>query len=423
MSVEGRKKFATVIITAIITSIVTIAVIGGAIALGVTTYKAELFDYFASNYINNLSENNAENDNSSELNVLSPEKAITDLVDESNPAVVSIVVTKDVPVIEQYYEEFNPLDDFFGSPFGGGFNFQFPRYRENGTEEREVGGGSGFFVTNDGLIVTNRHVVADEDADYSVLTNDGESYEAKVLARDPFLDIAIIEIDIKNARHLRFGNSDNLKLGQTVVAIGNALGEFRNSVSVGVVSGLSRSIVAGDGFGTSEVLEEVLQTDAAINPGNSGGPLLNTQGEVIGVNVAVARGSENIGFALPANLVKSTVDSVKEFGEIVRPYIGVRYINVTESLQEKNNLEVDHGALVIRGDTPEDLAVIPGSPADKAGIVENDIILEVDGVKIEEGKSLGLLIRQHNVGDKVKLKVLSKGEEKTVEVQLEKAPQ
>ena len=345
--------------------------------------------------------------------------AILNVVRKSNPAVVSIVVTKDVPIIERYFEEFNPFDGFFG---GGGFEFRVPRYREKGTEQREVGGGSGFFVSSDGLVVTNRHVVSDPDAEYTLFTNDGEKYEAEVLARDPFLDIAILKVDADNLPFLSFGDSGALEFGQTVIAIGNALGEFRNSVSTGVVSGLSRAIVAQGGFGETELLEEVIQTDAAINPGNSGGPLLNLSGEVIGVNVAMARGSENIGFALPSNIVKGVVSSVEEFGEIVRPYVGVRYVQITERLAEKNGLDVEYGVLVSRGETPEDLAVIPGSPADKAGIVENDIILEADGVKLDGSKSFGFLIRQKKVGDSVTLKVLSKGEEKTVAVTLEKAP-
>jgi len=256
-----------------------------------------------------------------------------------------------------------------------------------------------------------------------VLTNDGEKYEAEVLAKDSVLDIAILKVKGKDFSYLKFGDSDLLKPGQTVIAIGNALAEFRNSVSVGVVSGLSRSIVAGDFSGRSELLEGVIQTDAAINPGNSGGPLLDLAGNVIGVNVAVQRGAENIGFALPSNTVKSIVDSVKEHGEIVRPYLGVRYIQVTEGLKKKNNLSVDYGALIIRGETTEDLAVIPGSPADKAGLVENDIILEVNGVKLDGKKSLALLIRQKKVGDEITLKILSKGKEKEVKVLLEKAPE
>ncbi len=419
---DNKKSF----VAALVTYIVLTLVIGAVVAGLIYANRAELFDYFAQQYIADFEEQqatpNLDNENENERIVFSEESVITDVIERVNPAVVSIVITKDVPIIEEYFENFDPFEEFFFDPFGGLFNFQVPRMREKGTEKREVGGGSGFFVSKDGLVVTNKHVVSDTEAEYTVLTNDGEKYEAEVLARDPVLDVAILKVKINDAPYLEFGDSSKIKLGQKVIAIGNALGEFRNSVSVGVVSGLSRSIVAGDNFGRSELLEEVIQTDAAINPGNSGGPLLDINGKVIGVNVAVSQSAENIGFALPANLVKSVVDSVREHGEIIRPYLGVRYIQVTPAVKEKNNIPVDYGALVVRGDTAEELAVIPGSPADKAGIVENDIILEVDGVKLEEGKSLGLLIRQKNVGDIITLKVLSKGEEKIIPVTLEKAP-
>lgn len=338
------------------------------------------------------------------------EVAVVSTVERATPAVVSIVITKDVPIIERYYEE---------SPFF----FGFPQFRENGTERREVGGGSGFLVSADGLIVTNRHVVSAEDADYTAFTNDGKQHEARIIARDPVNDLAIIKIEGSSYPHLSFGDSDAIKVGQSVIAIGNALSEFRNTVSVGVVSGLARSITAGDGRGMSELLEGVIQTDAAINPGNSGGPLLNLRGEVIGVNVAVAQGSENIGFALPSKLAQSVVTSVTEHGRIVRPFLGVRYIPITEEVKEKNSLTVDYGALVARGEGTDDVAVLPGSPADKAGVVENDIILEVDGKRIDSDTSLANVIRQKNVGDTVELKLLSKGAEKTLTVTLEEIDQ
>lgn len=343
---------------------------------------------------------------------------VPEMVEQVNDAVVSVVVTKDVPIYEQYYEEFNPWGFW-----GGGFSI--PRVRENGTREEEVGGGSGFVVSKEGLIVTNRHVVADTKARYSVLMNDGKSYAVEVLARDPQLDIAILKItdDISTADlpALTFGDSETLRLGETVVAIGNALGEFRNSVSVGVVSGLARSIVAADDYGKTEQLDQVIQTDAAINPGNSGGPLLNLAGEVVGVNVATSRGADNIGFALPAHVVRFVVESVMETGEIVRPYLGVRYVMIDERIKEINNLTTDYGALVVRGETREELAVVPGSPADKAGIVENDIIMAVDGVELK-GQDLVNVLRTKAVGTTVILTVLSKGEESTRSVVLEKAP-
>ncbi len=345
------------------------------------------------------------------------EDLIVNAVKKAQPAVVSVIITKNVPILEQYYDDSvsSPFDDFFGP--GSGFDFRVPQYREKGTEKKEVGGGSGFVVSSDGYIITNNHVVNEKDAEYTIFTNDGKKYPAKVVAGDTLNDIAVLKIQAKDLPYLTFGDSEKILVGQTAIAIGNPLLEFENSVSVGVVSGLSRSIVAGGGGGQSEQLDGVIQTDAAINPGNSGGPLLNLKGEVIGVNVAVAS-AENIGFSLPSNLVKKTFESVKENGKIVRPYLGVRYIQINEQIKEVNKLSVDYGVLVARGKNEGELAVLPGSPADKAGLVENDIILEVDGKKLDKDSSLARIVAGKNVGDTIKLKVMSKGEEKEISVKL-----
>ncbi len=331
----------------------------------------------------------------------------------ANPAVVSVVVTKDVPIYEQYYESFNPFG-FFGG-------FQVPRVRENGTEEKEVGGGSGFIVSADGLIVTNRHVVSDTDARYSILLNEGASHQVEVLARDTQLDIAVLRVvseESVNLPYVTFADSDKLQLGQSVIAIGNALAEFRNSVSVGVVSGLARSIVASDGLGNSEVLEEVIQTDAAINPGNSGGPLLNTDGKVVGVNVATSRGAENISFAIPADLVENVVASVQKYGEIVRPHIGVYYTMLTEQISNANSLPVDYGAWVVRSGGGGE-AVLPNSPASMYGLENGDIITTIDNMKLQN-KSLAAELRNHAVGQTVNLTVIRGEEELQIKLELGK---
>lgn len=335
------------------------------------------------------------------------ESATIAAVEKAGASVVSIVISQDVPTYEQYMDNSNPF-------------FSIPQYRQNGTETQQVAAGTGFIISQDGYILTNRHVVSLADASYTVFMQNGDKYDAKVLAKDTYTDLAVLKIEANNLPTVELGDSANLKPGQTVIAIGYALGEFKNSVSKGVISGLSRTITAGDATGQSvEQLENIIQTDAAINQGNSGGPLLDINGQVIGVNVAMASGSENIGFAITVNDAKVVIDSVKNNGKISRPFLGVRYVPITSDLIEKNQLTVDHGVLVLRGETMTDLAVIPGSPADKAGIVENDIILEVDGKKIDEENVLKNLVNSKKVGDVITLKIIHQGQEKEVTVTLE----
>jgi serine protease Do len=274
-------------------------------------------------------------------------------------------------------------------------------------------------VADDGLIVTNKHVVADDEAVYKVKLSDGKEYDAKVMAKDPVLDVALIKIEANNLPTLKFGDSDKLKLGQSVIAIGNALAEFGNTVTRGIVSGIGRKVEAGGSFGFTEVIEQAIQTDAAINPGNSGGPLINMAGEVVGINTAVSSEGQLVGFAIPINAAKKTIESVQKTGRIVRPWLGIRYVAVTPRLAEANKLKVNYGFLIIGDSANDELAVIPGGPADKAGLAENDIILEVDGKKMADKESLANEIGKHNVGDVVDLKILHKGEEKNVKVKLE----
>ncbi|KKR44683.1 MAG: HtrA2 peptidase [Candidatus Moranbacteria bacterium GW2011_GWC1_45_18] len=352
----------------------------------------------------------------STINFPDEESAVTASVEKASPAVVSIIVSKDIPKMQDFFSDPFGFDPFF-NPFGSS---QRQQQNQGETEKQEIGGGSGFIVSKDGLIVTNKHVVSDQEAEYTVMTNDEKKHAAKVMAIDPVNDVAILKIEAgNNLPVLELADSGNLKIGQTVIAIGNSLGEFRNTVSKGIISGLKRNVTAGDGFGQAETLSEVIQTDAAINPGNSGGPLLNISGQVIGVNVAMAQGAENIGFALPINIVKKGIESVKSKGKIVQPYIGVRYIPITEEIKKANNLPYGYGALVLRGQKVTDFAVVPGSPADKAGLTENDIILEINGVKIDEKNLLSDQIAKSNVGDTINLKIWHKGEEKTVQVKLE----
>ncbi len=351
------------------------------------------------------------------ISISDKESAVVNVVEKANASVVSIVVSKDVQKFRSFFDDPFGFGPFF-SPFNDNGN-----YNGGSTEKMEIGGGSGFIVSTDGIVVTNKHVVSDEDAEYTIITSDTQEHKATIIARHPTMDIALLKIEGNDFSAIDLGDSDNLKVGQSVVAIGNPLGEFSNSVSLGIISGLKRDIVAGSGMGDSEKLMGIIQTDAAINPGNSGGPLLDISGKVIGVNVAVAQGAENIGFALPVNVVKKTLNQIDKQGKISVPFIGVRYAIITESIQKENNLPFEYGALVVRGEKITDLAVTPTSPADKAGIVENDIILEIAGEKITEKRTLSDLISQREVGENIAVKVWHKGEIREIQIKLEERKQ
>jgi serine protease Do len=330
------------------------------------------------------------------------ESAVTQIAEKSSSAVVSIVISKYVPIVERFY--INPFEEFELPPeIKPFFEFQVPQLRQKGYEKQKVGGGTGFIVSSDGLIVTNKHVVSDPKAEYTVYLNDGRKFKAEVLALHPTDDLALIKIRANNLPTLVLGDSDKVKIGQFVIAIGNALGEFQNTVSFGVISGLRRSITASDQSGNVERLEGLIQTDAAINFGNSGGPLINLKGEVIGVNTAIAGGAENIGFAIPINRAKKMIEEVKTKGKIEVPFLGVYYILINEEVQKKFNLPVDYGAYVYREGQS---AIIPNSPAELYGLRDKDIILEIDGEKITTQNSLAQIIMKKSVGQKVNLKVL-----------------
>jgi serine protease Do len=387
------------------------AFFGGLFGILVNSQKyAQIFKSTNLNSKLNIGEKNTANLN----NVAIEDSPIIKIAQDSSPAVVSIIVTKDVSRIQN-------TDPFgFGFPFGpfnGGDSSG--SQKQQGTQKQEIGGGTGFFVSKDGMIVTNKHVVADSSATYTVVTTEGKEYPAKVLAQDPTQDIAIVKVEGTDFPILNLGDSDNLKTGQTVVAIGNSLGEFSNTVSRGIISGLKRNLTAGSDYsGQNERLTNIIQTDAAINPGNSGGPLIDINGSVIGVNVAMAQGAQNIGFALPINQVKKDIAQISQSGKISAPFLGVRYLPVDSVLQKENNLPFNYGVLVQRGQKLTDLAVIPGSPADKAGIVENDIILEINGEKINDTNQLSDLVAKNNIGDTINVKIWHKGETKDIKITL-----
>ncbi len=343
-------------------------------------------------------------------------------IQKVSPAVVSIIQTKDVPVYYQQPYPFFEGDPFFQQFFGQQFQPQPKQQQQKPeTQRRKIGGGSGFIVTSDGLVVTNRHVVNDPKADYTVILSDGRELKGEVIGKDTLNDLAVIQIKSKDGAQkvsslpvLEFGDSDVLRVGQRVLAVGNALGEYQNTVTAGIISATGRHITASDRAGAAESLSGLLQTDAAINPGNSGGPLVNMKGQVIGVNVAIAASANNIGFAIPFNDVRPVIESVQKHGKVIRPFIGVRYQILTDDKAKELQLQgVTDGALLVGDEGKGEFAVIPGGPGDKAGLKKGDVILEVDGKKITQDYSLQHSIRNKNPGDKVTLKVWTSG--KTVE--------
>jgi len=234
---------------------------------------------------------------------MSAQEVVTTAVAKATPAVVSIVITKDVPLYRVVYK--NPFGD---DPFFHDVGIQIPVYEPTGeTQSQKIGAASGFIISSDGYIITNKHVVADDTASYTVLLSNGKQQTAQVIYKDPANDMAILKISGSNYQTVKFGDSKSLQLGQTVIAIGNALGQYNNSVSMGIISGLDRTIQATGSDGKTETLTGVIQTDAAINPGNSGGPLLDLNGNVVGINVATVQGSNSISFSIPENIVRDII--------------------------------------------------------------------------------------------------------------------
>ncbi|MDP3998249.1 MAG: trypsin-like peptidase domain-containing protein [bacterium] len=333
------------------------------------------------------------------IRVVSEESVVIDVVKNVGPSAVTIGIEKQQKVVNPF--EIDPFDPFSV--------FRQPQVEERKIEQNI---GSGFIISDDGLIVTNKHVVFDTEAKYKVVTADDKVYEVKKVYRDPSNDLAILKIDppAEGFAPVELGDSSKLEVGQFVIAIGNALGEFRNTVTTGVVSGLGRGITAGSPFeGSAERLDNVIQTDAAINPGNSGGPLLNSAGQVIGVNVAVAQGGQNIGFALPINLVKESLINFEQTGRFSRPYLGIQYKMVGRDLALLN--DVPEGAYVVD--------VISGSPAESAGVKSGSIITKIDGKSLRESEGgLAKVVAGKKVGDRVSVTVWSDGKERTVDLTL-----
>ena len=268
----------------------------------------------------------------------------------------------------------------------------------------------------DGLIVTNRHVVEDKQATYRVVLNDGREFEAVVKAIDSVLDFALLKIEATGLPTVQLGDSDSIRIGQTAIAIGNVLSEFSNTVTSGIISGINRRVVAGDGI-TSEVIEEAIQTDAAINPGNSGGPLVNLRGEVIGINTAVSQAGQLLGFAIPINAAKPLLTSFREQGRIVRPWLGVRYLMLNAAIAEQEKLSGKEGAYIAPGHRGEP-GIVAESPAAKAGLKERDIITAINGQALNAKRSMSRVIADFKSGTEITLTILRDGKEMAIRATL-----
>ena len=333
---------------------------------------------------------------------------IVELAKKVCPAVITIVISRDLPKIEGFYS----------FPFGE-HQFIIPQIGKGKKEKTKIGGGSGFIVSSDGYIMTCSHVVGDPEADYTVILDPKHKYPAKILAKDSLIDIAILKIDGKNLPYLELGDSSQIELGETVVAIGNPLGEFEDTLSAGIISGLSRKITAYGGLPMRATsLRGLIQTDAAINPGNSGGPLVNIEGKPIGINTAIVMGAQNIGFAIPINYARKTLEEVLKYGKIQRPFLGSRYFVLNKEISQANKLPVDYGALIVRENLGEK-AIVKNSAADKTGLKEYDIILELNGEKINEENPLTDILQKYKIGEEISLKILREGKEMNAKLKLE----
>lgn len=306
--------------------------------------------------------------------IVSEENAVISVVEKNSPSVVAIGVSRAVV---------NPFDPF------------------SAPTKTDSTIGTGFMISGSGIIVTNKHVIADV-GNYSVVTKDGQKYEIKKIYKDPIFDLALVQIDGSNISALEMGDSSKLKVGQTVIAIGNALGRLTNTVTTGVVSGLGRKVTTGDPiYGTEESLDNLIQTDAAINPGNSGGPLLSSAGQVIGVNVATTEFAQNIGFAIPINTVKPIIDEFVQKGFVSRPYLGIKYRFISRDVATLN--QVPQGAYIQE--------VLPNGPASKASVKTGDIITQINTQTIDAENKIAEIISKANIGQHLELTVWRGGKE------------
>lgn len=336
------------------------------------------------------------------VKVLKEESVVIDVVKKVGPSVVTVSVEQQSRNLQRLFDSEDPFSFFFKKP----------AQEEN--QEQDIG--SGFILQKNGLIVTNKHVVSRSGVKYIIIDDKGNKYNVERIYRDPLNDVAILKVanpPAQGFKAIQLGDSSKLEVGQFVIAIGTALGEFRNTVTTGVVSGLGRGITAGNPFeGFVERLDNVIQTDAAINPGNSGGPLLNSAGEVIGINTAVSSQGQNIGFAIPINIVKESLTNFNQTGQFNRPFLGVSYRIIERRAAILN--DVPEGAYVQE--------VVDNSSAKNAGIEMGDIITKIDGIKINTETSLAQVIAKKKVGDVITVTIFRNDKETDLRVTLQQAP-
>jgi serine protease Do len=332
---------------------------------------------------------------------------IVEIAEKMNPTVVFVENTS---YVRNRSSRYNSMPDDFWDYFFGSPQQPNRRQQEGGGETPVLGGGSGFFISHDGEILTNAHVVeglrGSENPIIKVKTADGNEYPAVVLGRDTSLDVALLKIDIRNAPYVKLGDSDTTKVGEWVVAIGNPLG-LEHTVTQGIISAKGRR---GQALGDSNLVADFLQTDAAINHGNSGGPLINLRGEVVGINTAIRADGQNIGFAVPIVPVKNILRDLRAGKPISRGWLGITPQTLNNELQEGLGINVSEGALVD--------AVAKASPAEKAGLRRLDVITAVDGKPIKNSNELITTISSHREGDTVKLDIIRGGRKQVITVTL-----
>jgi serine protease Do len=330
------------------------------------------------------------------VNLMEEESATIHVVDEVTPAVVSVVVRRSREDVVKSYQAQQIVSDLQFS--------DIPLSEAEAKKIVDVSSGTGFFVAEDGLVLTNRHVVDVPNGMLFIVTNEGRELPATLVDTDLILDIALLRVAGKGFPVVSLGDSDKIRIGQTAIAIGNTLSEFRNTVTKGVVSGINRRVTAGFAISGSEVIEKAIQTDAAINPGNSGGPLINLIGEVIGVNAAVSFDGQAVAFAIPINQVKRAIEDVKQSGRIMRPWLGVHYVLIDA---DPSLPSFTIGAKIVKGN--QDSGVVKNGPSEKAGLREGDIMIALDGTSFTEGKALAELITPHHPGDQIKIQYIRGG--------------